>query len=89
MRRLLPVFAVVAAAAAPAFAQTAPQAQPAPAAKPKTETKVVCERVNVEETTGSRLGSAPKVCKKVQVPVKESEKSSKAAQSQEHSAHAH
>ena len=89
MRRYLPVFAVLAVGAVPALAQTAPQPQPAPVEKPKTETKVVCERVDVEETTGSRLGSAPKVCKKVQVPVKESNKTSKGAQSQEHSSHAH
>jgi hypothetical protein len=30
--------------------------------------KIICERVDVEETTGSRLGSAPKVCKTVEVP---------------------
>jgi hypothetical protein len=42
----------------------------APAAKPQTVKKVVCKRVSQEETTGSRLGSAPKVCKTVEVPVK-------------------
>lgn len=30
--------------------------------------KTVCERVVIEETTGSRLGSAPKKCRTIEVP---------------------
>jgi len=58
--------------ASAAAAQTAqPQSAPAPApqAKPQTVKKVVCQRVDDEETTGSRLGSAPKKCKTIEVPV--------------------
>jgi hypothetical protein len=61
------------AMSAPAFAQVQPQpAQPtsqaAPAAKPATVKKTVCHRVDDEESTGSRLGSAPQVCKTIEVP---------------------
>lgn len=71
MQKLLLTFAAFGLSAAPAFAQTTPQ--PAPeqtteAAKPKTVTKIVCERVEVEATSGSRLSSPPKICKKVEVP---------------------
>jgi len=59
----------------PAIAQTAPVANTAPQQKPQTVKKVVCERVDAEETTGSRLGSAPKRCKTVEVPVKNGESS--------------
>lgn len=50
--------------------QPAPQAQPSPPAKPKMVTKTICRRVDNEETTGSRLGSAPKVCTTVEVPAR-------------------
>jgi hypothetical protein len=68
MFKSLVALAIAGAMSAPALAQTA-TAQPAPVAKPQTVKKVVCQRVDVEETTGSRLGSAPKVCKTVEVPV--------------------
>lgn len=59
--------------AAPAAAQTAPAPnQAAPAAKPKMITKVVCERIDNEEVTGSRLGAAPKKCRKIKVPAPDS-----------------
>ena len=64
----LAVFSVI---ASPAVAQTVsstvpPPPAPAPAG-PKMVKKVVCERVIVEETTGSRLGSAPKKCRTIEV----------------------
>ena len=73
MRTLLTLFAVLAVAAAPAAAQTNAPSQPAPAEKPKTVTKVVCDRIIPEGETGSRLNT-PKVCRKVEVPVKEEAK---------------
>lgn len=75
MYKSLVALAVLSVLATPATAQTAaPQApvavvaQPAPAAAPKTVKKVVCQRVVIEETTGSRLGSAPKRCRTIEVP---------------------
>ena len=47
---------------------SSPAAQAPAAPKPATIKKVVCQRVDVEETTGSRLGSAPKVCRTIEVP---------------------
>ena len=86
MRKFLPLFAVFAVVAVPAAAQESAAPQQPAAEKQKTVTKVVCERVRNEEVTGSRLGAAPKVCKKVQVPAKtEAEK----AQPHGHSANAH
>ena len=75
------VLALLGAANGQAFAQAqTPPAPPAPNAapatpvvaaenKPQTVKKVVCRRVDAEETTGSRLGSAPKVCKTIEVPI--------------------
>jgi hypothetical protein len=60
--------------AAPATAQTAPQQPPsnqvaaAPAPQPKTVLKRVCQNVEVERSTGSRLSSATKICKTIEVP---------------------
>jgi hypothetical protein len=60
---------------APATAQTTPQqassneANAAPAPQPKTVKKQVCEKVDVERSTGSRLSSTTRVCKMVEVPV--------------------
>jgi hypothetical protein len=68
MFKSLAALAILGAMSAPAAAQAAPSAQPAPVAKPQTVKKVVCQRVDLEETTGSRLGSAPKICKTVEVP---------------------
>lgn len=70
MSKYLIALAIAGAMSVPAAAQTAPQppASQPQAAKPQTVKKVVCERVDVEETTGSRLGSAPKKCKTVEVP---------------------
>ena len=68
MRKSLAVLAILGTMSAPVLAQTAPAT--APAQKPQTVKKVVCERVDAEETTGSRLGTAPKRCKTVEVPVK-------------------
>lgn len=68
MRKSLVVLAILGTMSAPCLAQIAPLSpQPQPA-KPKMVKKVICERVDVEETTGSRLGSAPKVCRTVEVP---------------------
>jgi hypothetical protein len=69
MYKSLIVLAIFGTMSAPAATQTAPAANQAQPARPQTIKKVVCQRVDVEETTGSRLGSAPKVCKTVEVPV--------------------
>jgi hypothetical protein len=66
MLKLVPLFAILSVAAAPAVAQ-APSTQPAPA-QVKTVKKKVCQRVNEERSTGSLLGSTTKVCKTVEVP---------------------
>jgi len=76
MHKSLVSLAVLSAFVSPATAQTAPQpqapaataSQPAPAAAAQKVKKVVCERVVIEETTGSRLGSAPKRCRTIEVP---------------------
>ena len=76
MHKALVSLAVLSALVSPAAAQTAPpppapgaSASPAYAAPaPKTVKKTVCERVVIEETTGSRLGSAPKRCRTIEVP---------------------
>lgn len=69
MHKSLVVLAIIGTMSVPAAAQVAPattnQVQPA---KPQTVKKVICERIDVEETTGSRLGSAPKRCRTVEVP---------------------
>jgi hypothetical protein len=70
MRKSLVVLAIFSAMSVPAAAQNAPAANQAQPAKPQTVKKVVCQRVDNEETTGSRLGSAPKVCKTVEVPAR-------------------
>ena len=70
MRKSLLVLGIFGVMSAPAVAQTAPATAPAAQQKPQTVKKVVCERVDAEETTGSRLGTAPKRCKTVEVPVK-------------------
>jgi hypothetical protein len=76
MRNSLPMLMIFAFAASPAIAQEAPP-QTAPAAAPapqvKMVTKVVCQRVDVEATSGSRLSSSPRICKKVTVPADGSE----------------
>lgn len=72
MRKLVGMAALLAMSAGPASGQLpapAPAPQAAPAAKPQTVKKTVCTRVDEEETTGSRLGSAPKKCKTIEVPV--------------------
>jgi len=87
MRKFFAALAVVGILAAPATARTTPQ--PAPSEKAKTVTKVVCERANVEETTGSRLGSAPKVCQKVQVAPEGAGKKGNESDAPSHSGGAH
>ncbi|HEX6661707.1 MAG TPA: hypothetical protein VF067_07555 [Sphingomicrobium sp.] len=66
MFKFVVALAMAGAMSAPVLAQTQPN--PAPAAQPQMVKKVICQRVDDEETTGSRLGSAPKVCKTVMVP---------------------
>ena len=74
MHKSLIALAVFSVMSSSAVAQTAPPVQPAPPApeaapaKPKMVKKTVCTRVVEEETTGSRLGTAPKRCKTVEVP---------------------
>ncbi|HWI77498.1 MAG TPA: hypothetical protein VNS53_10510 [Sphingomicrobium sp.] len=76
MQKLLLMVAAVGLSAAPAMAQTTPPQAPtnqtattAPAPQPKTVKKQVCERVEVERSTGSRLSSTTRICKTVEVPV--------------------
>jgi hypothetical protein len=74
MQKLLLMVAAVGLSAAPATAQTTPQQAPTnqtttPAPQPKTVKKQVCERVEVERSTGSRLSSTTRICKMVEVPV--------------------
>jgi Ni/Co efflux regulator RcnB len=69
MRKLLSTFVILGFAAAPALAQqAAPQAETVPQPQVKMVTKVVCQRVDVEATSGSRLSAPPKICKKDTVP---------------------
>jgi hypothetical protein len=78
MHKSLVALAVLGLCVSPATAQATPEPQApatvvktAPAAPPaaaQTVKKVVCERVVIEETTGSRLGSAPKRCRTIEVP---------------------
>jgi hypothetical protein len=70
MHKSLVALVIFSAMSGPAAAQTAPAANATQPAKPQTVKKVVCHRVDVEETTGSHLGSAPRVCKTVEVPVR-------------------
>ncbi|MFP5330057.1 MAG: hypothetical protein ACLGHC_07985 [Alphaproteobacteria bacterium] len=67
MRKSMFAFATLILAASPVVAQTAP-ADAAPATQVKMVKKTVCQRIEVEGETGSRLGSATKVCKTVEVP---------------------
>ncbi len=75
MHKVLLTLVAFGLSATPAVAQQtatasagSPEAQPAPVAKPKTITKTVCQRVEVERSTGSRLTSTTKLCKQVVVP---------------------
>ena len=70
MRKALVVLAIFSTMSAPAVAQNMPVNTGDANAAPKAQTikKKVCQRVDDEETTGSRLGSAPVVCKIVEVP---------------------
>lgn len=67
MRKSLSPLAILTLATSPALAQTVP-AEMEPAAKAKTVKKTVCQRIEAEGETGSRLGSATKVCKTIEVP---------------------
>ena len=69
MHKALIALILFGVASGPAVAQTAPQPQSPEAApaKPIMVKKTICRRVDDEETTGSRLGSAPRVCKTVEV----------------------
>jgi hypothetical protein len=80
MHKLLLIGAAFGVAATPAVAQTAPtqgipsqvvsnQPEAAPVARPKTVKKLVCQNVEVEQSTGSRLSSTGKICRKIDVPV--------------------
>ena len=59
--------------ASPAIAQTA-QPQPAPAPEQKFVKKLVCQKIEEDRTTGSRLGSTSKVCRTVKVAVDDTKK---------------
>lgn len=84
MRKSLVALMFLGAMSAPAWGQSTHHPGDVEATKPQTVKKVVCERVDVEETTGSRLGSAPKRCKTVLVPVK----GKTAASNPQHAPHA-
>lgn len=88
MQKALLTCAAFLVSAAPALAQPAQPAattdQAQPAAKPRTVTKIVCQKVEVEQSTGSRLSAAPKVCKKVEVPVDSAERSGGSGDSSSH-----
>lgn len=77
MHKLLLMVAAVGLSSAPATAQTtspqtpANQVAAASAPQPKTVKKQVCEKVEVERSTGSRLSSTTRVCKMVEVTVTE------------------
>ncbi len=74
MRKLLPMFVILGMAGSPALAQQASsQAEAPPAPQVRMITKVVCQKVDVEATSGSRLSSPPKICKKVTVPADDSQ----------------
>ena len=75
MRKFLSAFAILAVTAGPAVAQTAP-VQPEQAPKAKTVKKTVCQRIEADRETGSRLGSVTRVCRTVEVPAEEAQKSS-------------
>jgi hypothetical protein len=80
MRKLLLMASALGLSAATAMAQTAPSQgipnqvvsndtnQAIPLVKPKTVKKRVCEKVEVERSTGSRLSSTTRLCKVVEVP---------------------
>jgi hypothetical protein len=71
MSKALFVLGILGAMSSPAMAQTVPanpQSGTAATPKPQTIKKKVCQRIDDEETTGSRLGSAPVICKIVEVP---------------------
>ncbi len=72
MQKMLLTLAAFGQLAAPAMAQTAAQAagpEAAPAAEQKVVKKVVCQKIEEDRTTGSRLGSTSKVCRTVKVAV--------------------
>ena len=70
MHKTLVALVGISVAASPAAAQVATVQPPTPAAvpAPKTIKKTVCERVRVEESTGSRLGSSKRTCRTIEVP---------------------
>lgn len=69
MRKLLPIFAVLAVAAAPVAAQQT-DTNAAASEKPKTAKKVVCKPIETDQVIGSRLSATSKICREVTVPVK-------------------
>ena len=77
MRALLIAFVIAGTSASPAVAQTSADAEQAPAKAEYVE-KVVCQKVEEEQSTGSRLGSTTKICKTVKVPLAEADKDKKA-----------
>ena len=69
MQKMMLTLVAVGLFAAPAMAQTqAPQPQAAPAPEKKFVKKLVCQKIEEDRTTGSRLGSTSKVCRTVKVP---------------------
>ena len=79
MRKSLVVLAIFSTISVPAAAQTAPAANQAQPARPQTVKKSCASGSTSKRTTGSRLGSAPKVCKTVEVPVRGATASSQQA----------
>ena len=87
MRKYLPAIAILAVAAAPAMAQTAPS-EPAAETKVKMVKKKVCQTIKADRDTGLRLASTSKVCKIVEVPADKTDKGGQTTQPQGHNAHA-
>ena len=84
MQKMVLTLVAVGLFAAPAMAQTqAPQPQAAPAPEKKIVKKVVCQKIEEDRTTGSRLGSTSKVCRTVKVAVDTTEKPEQTAPSSE------
>jgi hypothetical protein len=92
MRRLLLAFATATIVSAPAFAQ-APAQVPADraAGEQRTQMKRVCETIETERGTGSRLSSTSRVCKMVKVPVEDAKAKDAAGGSgkTDHAPHTH
>ena len=86
MYRMLLSLAAFGLLASPAIAQAqapGPHAHEAPAPEKKFVKKLVCQKIQEDRTTGSRLGSTSKVCRTVKVAVDDTKKIEQTAPSSE------